>query len=376
MHMWSDVCKIGQSIFGIWSRPTVCGIRLYTLETERMSSSFTYSNFMATDVACRILGVDPQVMLETAGLGDLARGRTDMRVTAGQYFDCWNTMEVLSPRPDYVTHLGVAISRGPVIPVFFTLSCAPDLETGLMRLAQFKTLLGPTLMRVFRDGALLRLEFDSVDARVPMPPSLGALQLMVVVENIRGATAHHVCPVAAGFDGSEEDRRMIAGHLGIMPERSKAVFVAFTPEDAKRRFISENPALWADIETDLRLQLATQNDRWPVAERVRGALVDLMPAGRTGAEDVALALGISRSTLQRRLREEGTSYQTVLDDTRRDMAIRYLTKTNLRADEIAGVLAYRDANSFSRSFRRWTGKAPGVFREALTRRTVQDGETE
>lgn len=159
---------------------------------------------------------------------------------------------------------------------------------------------------------------------------------------------------------------MIAGHLGVMPERSHATYVAFSPEDAKRRFISENPALWADIEADLKLQLAAQNDRWPVAERVRGALVDLMPAGRTGAEDVAQALGISRSTLQRRLREEETSYQAVLYATRRDMAVRYLTKTTLRADEIANILAYRDANSFSRSFRRWTGLSPLAFREADT----------
>jgi AraC-like DNA-binding protein len=273
-----------------------------------------------------------------------------------------------------VPYLGVAISRGPVIPVFFTLSCAPDMETGLMRLAQFKSLLGPTLMRVFRDGELLRLEFDSVDPRVPMPPSMGALQLVVAVENIRGAAAHRVCPVAAGFDGTEEERRMIAGPLGVMPERSHSAYVAFSPEDAKRRFISENPALWADIEADLKLQLAAQNDRWPVAERVRGALVDLMPAGRTGAEDVAVALRISRSTLQRRLREEETSYQEVLDATRRDMAIRYLTKTTLRADEIASVLAYRDANSFSRSFRRWTGQAPVAFRETLTRSKGQAGE--
>ena len=341
-----------------------------------MENSQTYSLFMATDVTCRILGVDPQVMLETAGLGTLPYGRTELRGTAQQYFDCWNTMEVLSPRPDYVPHLAVAISRGPVIPVFFTLSCAPDMETGLMRLAQFKSLLGPTLMRVFRDGPLLRLEFESVDVRAPMPPSLGALQLVVVVENIRGAAAHPVCPVAAGFDGSEEERRMIAGHLGVMPERSMAAYVAFSPEDAKRRFISENSALWADIEADLTLQLAAQNDRWPVADRVRGALVDLMPAGRTGAEDVAAALGISRSTLQRRLREEGNSYQEMLDATRRDMAVRYLTKTTLRADEIASVLAYRDANSFSRSFRRWTGLSPLAFRQQSDNRPSASGESE
>ncbi|MFZ5962559.1 hypothetical protein ACOXXX_06360 [Thalassococcus sp. BH17M4-6] len=53
---------------------------------------------------------------------------------------------------------------------------------------------------------------------------------------------------------------------------------------------------------------------------------------------MALALCISRSTLQRRLRAAGTSYQAALDATRRDMAFRDLTKTTLRADEIANVL--------------------------------------
>lgn len=57
----------------------------------------TYSLFMATDVACRSLGVDPQLMLDTAGLGALSHGRTELCGTAQQYFDCWNTMEVLSP---------------------------------------------------------------------------------------------------------------------------------------------------------------------------------------------------------------------------------------------------------------------------------------
>ncbi len=49
-----------------------------------MDNSQTYSLFMATDVACRILGVDPQVMLQTAGLGGSPYGRTEVRGTAQQ----------------------------------------------------------------------------------------------------------------------------------------------------------------------------------------------------------------------------------------------------------------------------------------------------
>lgn len=340
-----------------------------------MESSETYSLFMGTDVACRILGIDPQLMFDKTGLAELGRGRGEVRGTARQYFDTWNTIGLLSPRTDYVPYLAVTIARGPVIPVFFTLSCAPDVETGLMRLAQFTTLLGPMRLRVFRDGSLLRAEYESVDTHSSLPPSLGALQILCLVEKIRGSTAHLVCPVSAGFDGSEEERRQIAGQLGIMPERTNVAFVAFSQEDAKRRFISENPKLWVDIEADLELQLAAQNESLPVVARVRGALVDLMASGRKGAEDVAAALKLSRSTLQRRLREEDTTYQEVLDAVRRDMAIRYLTKTALRAEEIANALAYSDANSFSRSFRRWTGKAPLAFRQEAASRTIVSKST-
>ncbi len=340
-----------------------------------MESSETYSLFMATDVACRILGIDPQVMLETAGLGDLAYGRSELRVTAKQFFDAWEATVALSSRADLVPYLGIAISRGPVIPVFFTLSCAPDLETGLMRLAQFKSLLGAPRMQVFWDGPLLRVEYYSPDSQVPMPPSLGALQIVCMVENIRSATAHHLHPVAVGFDCSEAERRQIAGYLGIMPERSDVAFVAFSPEDAKRRFISENPSFWADIEADLEFQLATQNNNLPITARVRGALIDLMLSGRSGAEDVADVVGLSRSTLQRRLREENTTYRAVLDTTRRDIAIRYLTKTTMNAEEIANVLAYRDANSFSRSFRRWTGSTPLEFRLRAANKGKASGST-
>ena len=101
-----------------------------------------------------------------------------------------------------------------------------------------------------------------------------------------------------------------------------------------------------------------------------------MIVGRTGAEDVAAALGTSRSTLQRRLRKEGTTYQVELDAARHGLAIRYLTKTTLGVDEIAGVLAYRDPNSFSRSFRRWTGRSPLALRQEATDPATGPGEAE
>jgi AraC-like DNA-binding protein len=112
-----------------------------------------------------------------------------------------------------------------------------------------------------------------------------------------------------------------------------------------------------------------------IVARVYAALVDLMLSGRRCAEDVAMALGVSRSTLQRRLRAEDTSYQAIVEATRRNIAVRYLIKTALDAEKIASVLPYRDLNSFSRSFRRWTGQSAEAFSKEVARCSKMPGST-
>lgn len=76
--------------------------------------------------------------------------------------------------------------------------------------------------------------------------------------------------------------------------------------------------------------------------------------------------------MQRRLREEGLSFQEVLDDTRKDLAVRYLSKSVLSNAEVAYLLAYQDQSSFFRSFQRWTGTTPQKFRQSLKLETASN----
>lgn len=85
------------------------------------------------------------------------------------------------------------------------------------------------------------------------------------------------------------------------------------------------------------------------------------PSSR-GGERVAQALHLSQRTLQRRLQEEGTSYQQLLDDTRRDMADQYLQQPGLTLLEVAYLLGFADPSNFFRAFRRWFGCTPNEYR--------------
>jgi AraC-like DNA-binding protein len=95
--------------------------------------------------------------------------------------------------------------------------------------------------------------------------------------------------------------------------------------------------------------------------RVRGLLVKAMLAGEVDQDTIARTLNQSPSTLQRRLRKEGTSYQVLLDSTRRELALEYLREGRHSIADVAFLLGFADQSNFTRAFRRWTGKTPRQY---------------
>ena len=74
---------------------------------------------------------------------------------------------------------------------------------------------------------------------------------------------------------------------------------------------------------------------------------------------------MSTRTLQRRLQDENTSFQQLLDETRRELAMQFLRQKRMTLLEIAYLLGFADPSNFFRAFKRWFGMPPGQFREQL-----------
>lgn len=79
---------------------------------------------------------------------------------------------------------------------------------------------------------------------------------------------------------------------------------------------------------------------------------------------IAVQLGMSERTLQRRLQQEGTSYQAILDQTRHYMARELLKNTAIPLAELASQLGFTEPSAFYRAFKKWEGKTPGQYRES------------
>jgi len=100
----------------------------------------------------------------------------------------------------------------------------------------------------------------------------------------------------------------------------------------------------------------------PLDSRLREVLRDRLPSGVPSIGVVARALGTSGRTLQRRLAEEGLSFQGVIDGLRADLARAYVRTARLSVSELAARLGYAQPSAFVRAFKRWTGSTPKQLR--------------
>ena len=87
-----------------------------------------------------------------------------------------------------------------------------------------------------------------------------------------------------------------------------------------------------------------------------------MVKGESGIERLAEATGASVRTLQRRLKDAGVTYNDLLNDVRKTLALNLLENETLALSEIAFSLGYSEVSAFNHAFRRWVGQSPGDYR--------------
>lgn len=118
------------------------------------------------------------------------------------------------------------------------------------------------------------------------------------------------------------------------------------------------------FDTHLEEELAELADDSELARRVRIQVSHALSEGLPTIAGVAERLGMSGRTLQRRLAAKGLAFQQLIDDSRRELAVRLLRTSDYALAEIAFLTGFSEQSSFTRAFKRWAGQTPRSFRLA------------
>jgi AraC-like DNA-binding protein len=128
-----------------------------------------------------------------------------------------------------------------------------------------------------------------------------------------------------------------------------------------RHLASANPEL-ARINDQVVVDYLARFDRDSIAMQVRSKIIHQLPDGIPRQEVIADTLHVSLRSLQRKLKEEDTSFKDLLEETRQQLAVQYLRDTRRSIGEITYLLGFSEPSNFTRAFKRWTGKSPAQYR--------------
>ncbi len=322
-------------------------------------------------------GLDCRALFKQLGLDFDALEDPDARFPQDSMTRLWQLAVTLSGNPAIGLNMGKVVRPASFHVVGYALMSSRTLIEGFQRLVRYQRIIAESADLSIRQlkegyGLILTVHGDH------LPPTRQSAEasLACALAMCNWLTGRSLHPVKVLFQGAEPDD----------PEPYRQAFPAplvfGAPYDA---LIFHRADMEASLPT-ANVAMAELHDRFAgeylarfsesrVTHRTRQVLCRLLPQGEPKREVVAQKLHLSQRTLQRRLLEEGTCFQNLLDDTRRELAEQYLAQPTMTLLEIAYLLGFADPSNFFRAFRRWFDTTPGEYRARLLSQTVSDART-
>ncbi|NVO58667.1 AraC family transcriptional regulator ligand-binding domain-containing protein [Rhodobacteraceae bacterium B1Z28] len=163
---------------------------------------------------------------------------------------------------------------------------------------------------------------------------------------------------------TEEKQTQISEALSINVKQGQRVpGILFDKKVLDVPIKDTDPSLLLHLETHVQTLM---KDLPPVigeaSSLVQGEITSRLSFSAPTQDDIAKTLGMSISTLGRKLAKEGTTYKQLLKDIRARLAEQYLDDPKLSLSEIAFALGYSDQAAFTNAYKTWTGQSPGSVR--------------
>ena len=247
-------------------------------------------------------------------------------------------------------------------PSVFAGLCAEDGVACINRFVKYNRLNGPLTFEVTEEENQLTVSVNYKNG-MNMPAFALLSQQVTLTSLVRkgtGVSSINPLKIYSPFDYSNE----VNEYFGVVAKKSDINKVVFRIDDLKIPFVTSNNNMWQFMKEELNKRIEELEVDHSFAAQVRKLLLEVIPSGISDADYVSKELGVSRRTLQRKLKDEDTTFLEQLNHTRELMVRNYL-HMDMSLDEIAFLVNYSDAKALSRAFKIWSGMSVTAYRKSI-----------
>jgi AraC-like DNA-binding protein len=309
------------------------------------------------------VGIAPAEVIRRANIpGSVIRDVAP--VSTMQFFAIWKTLVDISSDPGIGLRIATALDSGVMPPSFLVAYHARDFRDALQRVARFKRLCAPeeVLIEERKDECRVGLKWPHSESQA-VPPALVDATFASLVELGRMGTAAPLVARKVELARAEMEMPEYEGYYGCRVRYGvRRNCLTFCRADLDKPFVRYNSELLDMLAPELDRRLDQLSHSASLVEQIKWALRGRLTAGRPDIRSVATELAMSERSLQRKLTDEGVTFQGLLSETRHELALEHLLDPGLAIIEVAYMLGYEDQNSFFRAFRQWEELTPSAWR--------------
>jgi AraC-like DNA-binding protein len=309
-------------------------------------------------------GLSRDELLRQARLDEAQLRDPDQRIPIAAVVRLWRAIATDATEPTVGLRLGKDVRVRELGLVGYTMVCSCTLGVALKRLDRYDRIVSDTFdveLSAMSDATWVRLD---VHARLRAVRAAADSRLATLVSVCRELVGGGVNPLAVRLPYRKPEQVAEYEEFFRAPVEFGALATAIlVAEEHLQRPIGQCDETLAGYLDRLAEQLLMPRDgENSVRYQIRRLLWSELPDGVPALEVLARRLGMSGRTLQRRLRDEQTTFHDILAEFRRNAAPTLLRDGRLAVSEVAFLLGYEDPSSFQRAFRRAFGVSPRTFR--------------
>lgn len=307
------------------------------------------------EVLCRQLAVDSQLLADP-----------DARIPTQKVQELWK-LAVETTGQYLPLRLGESVNLYAMGMLAYLLMHCPTLGEVFRKLCHYQDIACEGVRtRLETVGEQCFIKLDMIDPGIAYPPYALDSEMVVYSRMINGLTGKIYPPEAVHLAyapaTAEAEYRLAFGTDRIVGN-SGFTGLVFGKELLDVPVLNANPALFPLFEEHADQYLRKLKQGGTLGYRVRQQILAGLKGEEPSLNTVARQLAMSERSVQLKLKEEGITYRQLLDEVRRELAVRHLREPYLSTSDIAYLLGFSEPAVFSRTFKKWTGTTPLAFRQ-------------